>query len=520
MLVDPRGRPLTLDKGLLTQEIAGPQTAGVRRHQPSGISTALTPGGLASLLRQAETEDPQAYFRLAEEIEEKELQYATVLGTRKRAVCQLEITVEPGGDSQADEDNAGLIRDWLSRDTLEDELFDMLDAVGKGVSLTEIVWETSARQWMPARLEWVHPTFLQFDRDDLSTPLLKAEGGPTQLPAMKFIWCTIKAKSGLPARGGLARLVSWAFMFKNFDLKAWVQFLELYGQPFRLGRFPSGASEDEKQLLLRAVRDIGADAAAVVPTGMDIEFITDSGSKGGAGHRDLAEYMDYQISKVVLGQSTTTDAISGGHAVSKEHQEVREDIERADAKALAAVLNQQLVRPIIDLNQGPQQVYPRIRIGRPEMVDLQAFATAVTTIAPHVRLSKAQVLGKMGLKAPESDDDAFGGTPAAAAPQTPPAPATATALGQQAPRDVIEEDLAGHQLDDDWELLMEPLVAPIRDLVESAGSLEEVRDALIDQLAQMDASRVQELLGRSAFGVRLAAELGAIDDGGPGTGSS
>jgi phage gp29-like protein len=41
-------------------------------------------------------------------------------------------------------------------------------------------------------------------------------------------------------------------------------------------------------------------------------------------------------------------------------------IERADARALAGVLNRDLVRPWIDLEFGPQQQYPRLVIARPE----------------------------------------------------------------------------------------------------------------------------------------------------------
>ncbi len=515
VLLDQYGNPIKLDKSVLTREIAAPTTTGVRRHEPSGISTGLTPAALAGLLRASESHDPRAYFRLAEEMEEKELQYLTVLGSRKRAVCQLEITVEPAGDSADDEANAALVREFLSRDELEDELFDLLDAIGKGIAITEIVWETSERQWMPACLEWVHPTFIEFDPRDLRTPMLKTADGPQPLPAYKFIDFRLRAKSGIPIRGGLARPVAWAYLFKNFDIKGWVQFMEVYGQPLRLGKYGAGATDEEKRILLRAVREIGADAAAVIPSGMEIEFITDRGSRGGDGHKALAEYMDHQISKVVLGQSTTTDAISGGHAVSREHNEVREDIERADAKALAACLNRQLIRPLIDLNRGPQKAYPRIRIGRPESVDLDQLTRGVERMAKYITFSATEIRSKMGLKAPESPDDAFGGGPPAQPASVPGADRSAQqrALARaEAPRTVIEDHFVGDILDEEWEQLMEPLIAPIRDMIEQASSYEEVRGALIDTLERMDDGAVRELLARAGFVTRIAAAVGAIDD--------
>jgi phage gp29-like protein len=60
-----------------------------------------------------------------------------------------------------------MVRDWLKRDELTDEIFDILDCLGKGYSFTEIIWDTSTGQWMPLRLEWRDPRWFRFDRNDL-----------------------------------------------------------------------------------------------------------------------------------------------------------------------------------------------------------------------------------------------------------------------------------------------------------------------------------------------------------------
>jgi phage gp29-like protein len=141
-------------------------------------------------------------------MEEKDLHYLGVLGTRKRQVAQLDITVEAASDDADDQANADLVRDWLDRDTLQDDLFDIMDAVGKGVSATEIVWETSENQWWPGRLELVLPQWLMFDRVDGKELLLRDGSGDGQpLDPFKYIVHQVKAKSGLPIRGGLARPV-------------------------------------------------------------------------------------------------------------------------------------------------------------------------------------------------------------------------------------------------------------------------------------------------------------------------
>ena len=142
---------------------------------------------------------------------------------------------------------------------------------------------------------------------------------------------------------------------------------------------------------------------------MEIEFIKAEVRGNTDLYERLANFMDLQLSKAVLGQTTTTDAVSGGHAVSKEHNEVREDIERSDAKQLGSSLNRDLGRPFIDLNFGPQKVYPRFLIGRDEVVDMEQLSQALERTVPlGLRVSQSEVRSKFGLKEPDKDDEILG----------------------------------------------------------------------------------------------------------------
>ncbi len=149
-LLGPDGRPI--EKRLLTREVSAPTISGVRSPLGGFPSRGLTPTKLARILRDAAEHSPKDYLELAEEMEEKDLHYLSVVGTRKRSVAQLDIRVEPASDATEDVAAAELVQAFVDREELEDELFDVLDAVGKGFSVTEIVWETSEGQWMPGRL--------------------------------------------------------------------------------------------------------------------------------------------------------------------------------------------------------------------------------------------------------------------------------------------------------------------------------------------------------------------------------
>src|SRR5882757_3183237 len=335
-----------VDTGLLREEQATPTMAGVRNvYSVMHPSIGLTPERLTGILQQAEFGDPYLYLELAEEMEEKDLHYLAVLGTRKNAAAQLDIIVRAASNSSEDQRAAAMVREMILGGSiqLDSLLFDVLDAVGKGFSATEIMWDTSGREWFPAQLKWRDPRWFAFDwisGEEMLVRTLKNEGevspagdasrprhfgGDTPYAAssaqtgiaiqpmtaplapFKFIVHFAKAKAGLPVRGGLARAAGWSYLFKNYVLKDWVTFTEVFGQPLRVGKYHPGASEKDKQALLQAVSNIGTDAAAIIPESMLIEF-TEAHQTGSAElYERFCAYLDAQVSKAVLGQTLTTE---------------------------------------------------------------------------------------------------------------------------------------------------------------------------------------------------------------------
>jgi phage gp29-like protein len=529
-ILGPDGQPM--NRAALTSEQAGPTLGGVRSVLTGYPGDGMTPERLAAILREVDTGDPVRYLELAEQIEERDLHYAGVLGTRKRSVAQLDITVDAASDAAEHVAHADMVREWLNRDELQGELFDIMDAVGKGFSITEIIWDTSSGQWQPARLEWRDPRWFEFDRADGRTPLLKTEDGPQPLQPFKFITAVFRAKSGLPIRSGIARLAAWAWMFKSYAQRDWAIFVQTYGQPIRVGKFGPDATEADKDLLFRAVANIAGDCAAIIPESMVIEFIKSEGAaQTGQLYRDRVDWLDQQVSKGVLGQTATTDAIAGGHAVGQEHRQVQEDIEKADAKTLAGALNCDLVKPWIDLEYGPQDMYPRLRIGRSDAVDLKLIVDSVAALVPlGLKVQASELRDLIGLTEPEKDAELL--TAPAPAPAFPgqalpgqkmpgqkgpgqalPRPGDELHLGvpETPPRDALD-DLA-----DDADLLAQPaadkLIDAIRSMVEGADTLEEVRDGLLALRPQLDPAALAEAMRKAMVFAELSGRSDTIDGG-------
>lgn len=450
-LIDQFGNTISpTDIARLRDRVAGPTLAGVRQVFSASPADGMTPGRLARIHRAAAEGDSLAYMELAEDIEERDMQYAAVLGTRKRSVAQLPIQVEAASEDPEHEEHARFLTDWIDTGVMEEALETMLDAVGKGYSVHEIEWDVGPDGILPRELTYRTPRWFEVSRGDGETVLLRdlalatlnqtfpgveqsldglpypGQVGLVPLAPHKFVVHKSRAKAGILLRAGLARIASWAWMYRAFTMRDWALFVQNYGQPMRVGRYGPESTEADRDTLWRAVSNIAGDCAAIIPKSMEIEFIRAEGMQAAAElYERRAEYFDRLTSKIVLGQTTTTDAVSGGHAVSKEHRLVQGDIERADARALSRTVSRQIAAPIIAFN-FPSYVakggraFPRISIGRPDELPLEEITKALQWLGPQgLTVAARQVRERMGFDEPEDGEDVVGGKPP---PPPPPAP--------------------------------------------------------------------------------------------------
>ena len=538
-VLDPQGRPI--DRASLTEEIAAPTFGGVRSPVTGYPADGLNPLRLAQILRSADHGDPVRYLELAEAIEERDSHYVGVLGTRKRAVSQLDITVEDSDDSPIGVEMAERVRKWLKRGELTNELFHILDAVGKGYSFTEIIWESSEGQWQPKELKLRDPRWFRFERHNLETPLmLDNSGNEVPLPAFRFIHARMQAKSGLALRSGIARVAAWTWMFKAFTQRDWSIFSQTYGQPLRIGKYGPGTSEDDRNKLFQAVANIAGDCAAIIPESMMIEFITAQNMGSSTEHYEKrCDWLDRQTSKLVLGQTATTDAVTGGLGSGKEHREVQEDIETADAQDLGAILNRDLIIPWMQFEFGPQKTYPRLVIARPEAEDLKAWTdAAVPWVQVGLEVDQAEVLTKLGLSAPQAGARVLGNS----AP-TPPNPSrTGGKGGKNSPEAKFEYRLKGldgnlqgdaalqaqepsagrfgnieptallaDQLGQAATPAMTDMVSTVEAMLEASNSLEEFRENLLGGFADLRSVDLAKIMGE-AIAASMAGGRAMIED--------
>jgi phage gp29-like protein len=516
-LLGPDGRPISAKE--LTREVAAPETIGVRNVWADTVSGDLTPDRIARILKDAAQGENREFLGLAEEMEEREGHYGSVLGQRKRAVSGIDPIVKAASDDKKDEEIADAVSEMIGDSKLALAIDDFLDGLGKGYSAVEMQWDYG-RTWKPINYVFRDPRFYQFDRlNGLDIRLREngnREGRPlTQAERYAHVFHVPKLKSGLPVRNGLARFAMWTFALKSYTLQDWMAFLEVFGMPLRIGRYDSNSSHDDRRVLLRAVRDLGTDAAAIIPKSMEIELVEAKGGSSNAVFGAFAEYLDRQTSKIVLGQTMTTDSGSS-LSQAKIHNEVRLDIRRADARQLAATLTRDIVIPFVAFNFGPQERYPEIDFPVEEPEDLKEHAEILAKLVPvGLKVQMSEVRDRFGYSTPDEGAEVLT-PPAAPAASAPAAPALASQLplcphcgtrhlaaakaeGLSAEDELIAEALSHHERD------LEPIVAKI---LATADAAEDYDDFLAKlQTVTLDTSGLARRLASLQMKARGTGEL-------------
>lgn len=497
---------------LLKSEMAAPSLTGVRKVWHESMADNLSPSRLASILRSAAWGDADDYLTLAEEMEERDLHYASVLATRKLAVAGLDLRVEAASDDAVDVQRADLVRALSAAPEFGELVAHLTDALGKGYAVVELVWDRSGSVWQPSYVAR-DPRFFQYAQEDGHTLLLRDEADVMRgvpLPPYKFVVHTPKIRSGLPIRGGLARLAAVAYLCKAWTWRDWMAFADIYGLPMRVGKYGPSASKEDIGKLMSAVANLGSDAAAVMPDSMRIEF-EQAAQTVGAGEffRVLSEFWDKQVSKAVLGQTMTADD-GASMSQAKVHNEVRLDLLRADAKAMQNTLNRELIRPYVDLNFGDGR-YPLLVLQVPEPEDTKLLVEALAALVPlGLEVEQSVIRDKLGLPDP-APDAALLRVPKADAEPAP--PAVNRALNAEAvpadPTPVTAQTAAlATQIEPAWNEVLDQ----IRALVDAAPDLPSLRDALLSAYADLPTAQLSEVMAMAMAAAELAGRYDAVQE--------
>jgi phage gp29-like protein len=412
-------KPRTVDRPKPGALLAGRKEDSARDYPGAG----LTPSGLASILREADEGSLGTVMQLFEEMEEKDAHLFAVANTRRLALTGLpwEIVsaadVHPSSDRGRADDAADYCRDVLSAiDSLDEVLQHLSLAIGRNVSVAEIVWDMADGSMRPVDVAPVAFTRLAFD--ELSRLRILTEANPRdgiEPPPHKFIVHAPHSVSGFPQRGGLLRVTAMVYLAKNLALKDWMIFAEIFGMPVRVARYDPSATVEEKRELLAMLESLGSHAAGVFSRAVDLQVIEANRGTSGPPYERLVEYLNREMSKAWLGQTLTTDVSgqSGTFAASAVHEQVRRDVLTDDAFKEGRTLRRDLLAPIARLRFGADVPVPFFRRRFKHDASAKDLADALDVAINRlgVRVPSGWAHEALGIPRTGDEEETLGGAP-------------------------------------------------------------------------------------------------------------
>lgn len=310
---------------------------------------------------------------------------AGLLDKRTKAVLGLPRWILPGDSSPLALEIAQFCRAALARvpklhTNLEHQLTGILD----GVAIDELVWQRAdvagrVGAWVP--------------RDILDRPMWRfafvngrlhirlADGKLEPAPVGRFLVNTCGSKD---TRWGEALLDScyWHWWLKLKGWKYYAVAIEKWSQPNIVGKYPrapgSGdtaatANAERQGEVLAIVDDVLADTGVAIPEDVVLELLEAKGNAAQSYEQFIA-LCDRANAVRILGEVDTSGLGKGpgSYAKARVANEVRYETIVADAHELATHLTDNLLRPLVAFNFGPQAPMPRWWIDTEEATDRES----------------------------------------------------------------------------------------------------------------------------------------------------
>lgn len=358
----------------------------------------------------------QAFFYYRE-LEEKDDDVGSALRKLKLSVLKRERHVAPKDDSsQAAEAAAFVQAQFEALPNFHQILHSVLDAPGYGVTISEIIYDVSASMVAIADIRECPQELFSFGAayaPQVGALRFLGQAGMSDgelMPDNKFLVMTHEPRNRNRRGRPLLRSVFWPSWIKRNVLRNWLRFGEK-GTGTVAVQHPSSATAAEQQKALDAAEAIVNKIAVAVPENFKIvEKLLDSARSLNPDAFDkLHAGMQYSIARRILGQTLTSFGNEGGtgsKAQGTVHQDVEDEISVELCRALEAVINTQLVKPLVWWNFGPKAPMPLFAFNKEREDDLGSRVTVDDTLQQMgVEIPKSYVLKKYSIPEMKPGDE-------------------------------------------------------------------------------------------------------------------
>jgi SPP1 gp7 family putative phage head morphogenesis protein len=245
------------------------------------------------------------------------------------------------------------------------DLYNILSAIDYGFSISEKIFISKPTPFgekiVLNKLKTRPPHTFEFDQDDYGNIIRirqdTSSGHDIKIPPEKVIHYLYQKEFDNPyGKSELNLGVYRAWWSKNAIIKFWNIYLERYGSPTVVGKYP----DDKSQLrsdLKTILKNLQAKTAIVVPEGVNLELLTSGGKTGESEYEKAIDKYDIMIARKMLipdlmGFSGSKTG-GGSYALGDKQFDMFYNNIKYEEKKLINVVNKEILAPIILWNFGP-----------------------------------------------------------------------------------------------------------------------------------------------------------------------
>lgn len=255
----------------------------------------------------------------------------SVMGKRRRAISRASISFQHNGEP------VEAIQQLMAKQCFHKLLTYIIDARLYGYSLIQVDLLNLCVDLVP------RPHVVPSRSLVVATPYEQTGIDYTQPPYDRF-YLGVGDTDDL----GLLFPAAYCVLLKRGDITDWATFNEIFGQPLRKGTYDP-LDPGQKTQLEQALANMGSAAWVVVPEGSDVEFSEANRTGAKDTFEAFAARMDKAISKIIIGQTMTTEDGSS-RSQAEVHERVADEIVMDDLDFVIGYLNERL-KPML-LAQG------------------------------------------------------------------------------------------------------------------------------------------------------------------------
>ena len=288
------------------------------------------------------------------------------LNARATGLFSCETRFKPANDSQAAREVCDAWREWYPRidgGSARREIQDY--GTMMGFSHAQIVWSSQpGLAFAPVLYPW-SPIFEYWDWDKRAFMAIGSDAVVQIVPGNgKWLSFTPWGNQRGWMRGAI-RPVTEPWALRHFGFRDMARFGEVHGSPTRKGYVPIVGDPKERQNFEAALSGVGANAAMIVPRGVDgsgkdgYDYeLVEAQSTAWEVHPAQIDRCDMAIVLAILMVNLTTEVSGGSYGAAKVHEVKERGGTKFDSRSWKLCEYTQLSRPFAYLNYGDANLAP------------------------------------------------------------------------------------------------------------------------------------------------------------------